>query len=283
MIIKNEVSFFMYYNGFNNNDIGSYMYPNICPGNIMHPIGACPGNTCPPGTQTYFIRPGDTLYSIAVQFGTSVRQIMYYNPGINPYNLRIGQNICIPKKKGKEKECTEGSLYTIQPGDTLNSIASSAGTTVEAILNLNPEIDPYNLIPGQTICIPLVSPITTPPKTCPDGTTIYTVKKDDTLTKILIKYDYSYAALLFYNPNVDFDYLAPGTILCIPDIDEFSGSYCPTEKTYVTRKGDSLIKIAETFNVSTHDLLMLNRSLRPSDFEIPCVRVCIPESAEEKK
>lgn len=281
MVIKNEVSFFMYYNGFNN-DIGSYMYPNICPSS-MHPIGAYPGNTCPLGTQTYSIMPGDTLYSIAIQFSTSIQQIMYYNPGINPYNLRIGQDICIPEGKGKEKNCVGGTLYTIQYGDTLNSISSSTGTTVEALLDLNPEIDPYNLIPGQTICIPLISPITSPTKTCPDGTTTYTVKREDTLTKILVKYDYSYAALLFYNPDVNFDNLTPNTLLCIPDIDEFSGSYCPTEKTYVTRKGDNLIKIAETFDVSTHDLLMLNRSLRPSDFEIPCVRVCIPESDDEKK
>lgn len=43
------------------------------------------------------IAPGDTLYLIAKQYHADLRSIMEANPGIDPYNLRIGTRICIPR------------------------------------------------------------------------------------------------------------------------------------------------------------------------------------------
>lgn len=41
------------------------------------------------------IRPGDTLYSLASMYGTTVQEIMNLNMGLNPYNLQIGSQIFI--------------------------------------------------------------------------------------------------------------------------------------------------------------------------------------------
>lgn len=43
----------------------------------------------------YTIRPNDTLYSIAMQYGTTAQEIMQTNSGLDPYNLRVGQQIYI--------------------------------------------------------------------------------------------------------------------------------------------------------------------------------------------
>lgn len=43
------------------------------------------------------------------------------------------------------------TFYTIESGDTLESIAADYGTTVEVLLELNPEIDPVALTVGQRI------------------------------------------------------------------------------------------------------------------------------------
>lgn len=43
----------------------------------------------------HIIRQGDTLYSLASQYGTTAQNIMDTNLGIDPYNLRIGQQIYI--------------------------------------------------------------------------------------------------------------------------------------------------------------------------------------------
>ena len=44
----------------------------------------------------YAIQPGDTIYSIANRFNVSIDDLIYANPGLNPYNLALGQIILIP-------------------------------------------------------------------------------------------------------------------------------------------------------------------------------------------
>ena len=41
------------------------------------------------------IRPGDTLYNLAILYGTTVQNIIDTNLALNPYNLRVGQQIYI--------------------------------------------------------------------------------------------------------------------------------------------------------------------------------------------
>jgi LysM repeat protein len=51
--------------------------------------------------------------------------------------------------------CPTGLFLEIQHGDTLFGIAQEQDTTVEAILALNPGLDPKRLIVGMIICLPL--------------------------------------------------------------------------------------------------------------------------------
>ena len=43
----------------------------------------------------YTIKPGDTLYHLAMQYGTTVQNIIDTNMALNPYDLRVGQQIYI--------------------------------------------------------------------------------------------------------------------------------------------------------------------------------------------
>ena len=43
----------------------------------------------------YTIRPGDTLYNLAIIYGTTVQEIINTNLALDPYNLRVGQQIYI--------------------------------------------------------------------------------------------------------------------------------------------------------------------------------------------
>lgn len=43
----------------------------------------------------YTIKPGDNLYSLSIQFGTTIQDLINNNIGLNPYNLQIGQQIYI--------------------------------------------------------------------------------------------------------------------------------------------------------------------------------------------
>ena len=57
-----------------------------------------PTSTVPPSTcrATYVVRPGDTLYRIALRFGTSYTEIAQVNGISNPRLIYPGQQLCIP-------------------------------------------------------------------------------------------------------------------------------------------------------------------------------------------
>ena len=106
--------------------------------------------TCPSG-RFWRVKAGDTFYKIAAQLGTTVTTLKRLNPGVNPYNLQIGQSLCLPEEK---PPCASGVYWTVAAGDTLYIIARDSGTTVKKLLELNPGIDPLNLREGMNICLP---------------------------------------------------------------------------------------------------------------------------------
>ena len=53
------------------------------------------------------------------------------------------------EKKKQQKKTP--ATYTIKANDTLSGIAEQHGTTVEHLLELNPELDPQGLVAGQQI------------------------------------------------------------------------------------------------------------------------------------
>jgi LysM repeat protein len=56
------------------------------------------------------------------------------------------------KPSSSEKPSTSSSKrYTVKPGDTPSSIAEEAGIPLERLLELNPDIDPQALSPGQKL------------------------------------------------------------------------------------------------------------------------------------
>ena len=54
------------------------------------------------------------------------------------------------EEQKKDKEPKE-ETYTVQPGDTLISIAEDTGVSIDKIERLNPEVDPNALNAGQVI------------------------------------------------------------------------------------------------------------------------------------
>jgi peptidoglycan DL-endopeptidase LytF len=78
--------------------------------------------------------------------------ILAVNPGLDPNRLTIGQRICIPVSV---PAACPGFTYSIQPGDTIYTLAARYGLAPEVLLAANPGLDPYRLMVGQTICIPV--------------------------------------------------------------------------------------------------------------------------------
>ena len=150
--------------------------------------GVIPNVFCPRGMRTHTVEAGDTLYIISQRYNTTVDAIITVNPGIEQDNLRVGQRICIPRgnrntnmpqrpsvpaPNQNQGGSTGGNMitacpaglysYIIQDGDTLWLLAQRFRTSVEAIMAVNPGINPANLFVGQVICVPYEGGATVPP------------------------------------------------------------------------------------------------------------------------
>mgnify|MGYP000793717208 FL=1 len=93
--------------------------------------------------QIYVVKPGDTLYSIGRTLSLAPGFLARYNGLQEPYRLAVGQSLLAlyPEK-----------AVTVQAGDTLSSIAASAGTDVLSLFRMNPNLSGSDRIyPGQIL------------------------------------------------------------------------------------------------------------------------------------
>ena len=102
----------------------------------------------PASLETYTVKSGDTLYSIAKKFDTTVDKIKSQN-SLNADALTVGQVLKIPSVISVTKP-SKTNVYTVEPGDTLYSLAREFNTTVNNLKSLNNLIT-NNLVIGQTI------------------------------------------------------------------------------------------------------------------------------------
>ena len=154
-------------------------------------------------------------------------------------------------------------------------IAKMFNIPLAELLKANPGVDPNNLQIGQRICIPKMQPI------CPGGT-IYTVRQNDTVGTILLRFNISYMDLTLANPNVDFDKLMAGQQICILPHEDMGCACGMGLRSYkITRNdlpqtGPVVVEIARKFNISVEELMMANPTFTPSHFELGQV-VSVPK------
>jgi spore germination protein len=118
-----------------------------------------------PGVCAYYhVRYGDTLSRIAAHYGVTAWDIAYYNNIYNLNHIYAGMTLRIPCGTAFPPPQHPPVVvhphiihYTVLPGDNLTSIAYRYGTTVEAILRLNPLEIPYGnrIRRGQVIQVPV--------------------------------------------------------------------------------------------------------------------------------
>ena len=139
---------------------------------------------CPNG-QLYTVKPGDSMYTIARQFGIPLSSLIAANPQVSDPNLIFpGQSLCVPGSMIPPMTCPGGFVYTVQSGDSLFAIAVRFGVTLEAIKAANPQIGNPDLIyPGQAVCVPAPRP----PVMCPNGI-LYTIRPGDTMFDVATRF-----------------------------------------------------------------------------------------------
>lgn len=213
--------------------------------------------------KTYTIKSGDTLYGISNQFGVSVSDLMKQNNIINANTLRVGQVLSIPNSTGTNPNTT--FLYTVKKGDTLYGIARMYNTNVSDLTKLNNLIN-NSLSVGQQLKIPEM--YTKEEEIVLPEYINYSVKKGDNLYSIARFYGIT-PDLIMKDNSLSNTNLSVGQILRIRTIKDtgvveecFGEDFTiPTSQNYINytvKKGDSLYKIANTYNTSVSTIQNLN-------------------------
>ena len=152
---------------------------------------------------TYIVKKGDSLYSIANKYNTTIDELKRIN-NLTSNTLSIGQVLKLPSDKASNVEKEENTIsYTVQKGDSLYSIARKYSTTIDKIKDLN-NLTTNLLSIGQVLLIP----------TDTNLETTYTVQKGDSLYSIAKKYDTTVDRLKQLN-NLKSNLLSVGQILIV--------------------------------------------------------------------
>ena len=177
------------------------------------------------GPTIYYVRYGDTLFSIAQRYGTTVPAIMQANGLMSDY-IYAGQRLIIPLSPyppgptytpypppgptytpyptPANFDCT----YTVQYRDTVYSIGYRFGVPYYVLMQANYMYTPY-LRTGQTLRVPCLAQTPTPFPT-------YTVISGDNLFRIAIQYSTSIYAIALTNGIWNPNWIFAGQTLVIP-------------------------------------------------------------------
>ena len=152
---------------------------------------------------TYTVKKGDSLYSIANKYNTTVEELKRIN-NLTSNTLSIGQVLKLPSDKPNKIEQEKNTItYMVQKGDSLYSIARKYSTTIDKIKDLN-NLTTNLLSIGQVLLIP----------TNTNLETTYTVQKGDSLYSIAKKYNTTVDKLKQLN-NLTSNLLSIGQILIV--------------------------------------------------------------------
>lgn len=193
-------------------------------------VPAPAANTTTQGTNaTYLVQAGDTLFSIATKFNTTVAAIQQANNITNPNALEVGQRLVIPgtvaqnvvtpspTARGPTPTSASNSAqvtptvsgttdssqdagpetYIVKSGDTLAAIAAQFGISMGDLENANGITNPNLLNVGQRLVIPKATNTTVAlpdgirfdPQIIKQGKTILLHVSADNVAQVLGKFD----------------------------------------------------------------------------------------------
>lgn len=177
---------------------------------------------------SYFLHTvskGQSLYSIANMYDTTVDEIVRLNPGSDS-QINTGQTLKIPQKQKTAGTDRSKSFHTIQPGETLYQLTVKYKVSAKDICAANPGLSASNFKIGQVIVIPAGSPTTETAQASSEQPAtnkkeqswkeMHKVERKETIFSISQEYGITQEELIAANPELRTQKLKKGMFLFIP-------------------------------------------------------------------
>lgn len=174
----------------------------------------------------YVVKPGDTLFSIALTYNTDVETIRRLN-NLPDDTIQVGQVLIVPGTgevaagSGEEAGASETPQVTpvaqvthvVGAGDNLSSIAAQFDVAWQDIAAANNIPAPYTIYRGQKLIIPGVTATPEPAAEVKK----HVVQPGETMYGVAVQYGVTVQALMEANGLTDPNYLRVGQELIIPE------------------------------------------------------------------
>ena len=235
-----------------------------------------------PKPESYTVRAGDNLTSVAAANGLSVGQLASYNNLANDAHIRVGQRLWLvagkvtpqparqtqPSTPARQSSSSSTATHKVQAGESLTAIARKYNVTLQALAAENDLSVTDGVFIGQTLKLPngaqaVTSSASAPTQSSPRSNTQssanlgatenYTVKSGESLTQLANRFGVSIADLAAANNLASNANLRIGQVIKVPKL----------TTTYTVKSGDGLISLARRFGISTDELAKMN-NLEPN-------------------
>lgn len=181
---------------------------------------------------SYIVDTGDTLRSIAEEFGTTWQALAAANNIPNPNYVQAGLVITIPDPNAAPvttttaaaQQAASNQTYIVQAGDNAGAIAARFNVTIESLLILNSLQNSSTLQPGDVLLIPPTGGavtqqvVVTQPVPLPRQTVngVYTVQAGDNMFAVATSFNTSIYTIAQANGLLNLNNIFIGQQLAIP-------------------------------------------------------------------
>ncbi|OAU98723.1 Membrane-bound lytic murein transglycosylase D precursor [Moraxella catarrhalis] len=239
--------------------------------------------------ESYTVRAGDSLTSVAAAHGLTVGQLASYNNLANDAHILIGQRLWLVSGKVKSQPVsaqqtssrqstpaanTNLATHKVSAGESLTAIARRYNISLHALANENGLSVTDGVLIGQTLKLPSgaqsensapsrsestrTSSTRASTNTTIGATENYTVKAGESLTILSNRFGVPISDLAAANGLASNANLRIGQTLKVPKL----------TTTYTVKAGDGLIALARRYGISTQELAKMNNLEPTADLRI---------------
>ncbi len=220
------------------------------------------GSTAQPSYQSYSVKQGETVYSIAQDNNISADVIYNLNPD-SKNGLKTNSVLILPSS-GKASNATNNNVreHKVKKKETLYGIAKMYNVSVDDIKKLNKDLYSRGLNNGETLYIPKSGTedgIKNPNIGIPPGTQEYTIKPKETKYGIARQFGISIAELEDLNPNLE-ESLTIGSKLIVPEkkVIEIGEIDSDNYEYYEVKPKEGFYRLKVKFGLTEEEILALN-------------------------